>query len=173
MLYIFFSACLFGCSDTRDDCDRISDRILSQLAKQMRKHNLYAIGSGGGCTLDNKINLISMVFKYDNILCINFARRLIVESTDALLQLVNSNPDNKEYFEIFPISDAEIYISIIGALPLDNNPDDISGVKIVKGRIRYTIDNFNPPPKKDGPLLTVHSETFEEAKKILHEQQSQ
>ncbi|MCH9626360.1 MAG: hypothetical protein S4CHLAM123_15570 [Chlamydiales bacterium] len=162
---LVFVSCLIGCSDSRSECDKISGRILSQLAKQMRKENLRAVGSGGGCTTDKKINLVSMVFNYDKILDIKTARSLIVKSTDVLLSIIDKN---KQYFDPLLNYIDVVYVSIIGETP--NEPQEIWGVKIVKGKVYYNIENYKPFPQEDGPLLTVHKETFEEAKRILEDQ---
>ncbi|MCH9626361.1 MAG: hypothetical protein S4CHLAM123_15580 [Chlamydiales bacterium] len=159
-----------GCSDSRSECDKISGRILSQLAKQMRKENLRAVGSGGGCTTDKKINLVSMVFNYEKILDINTARSLIVKSAETLLNLISAHAEYENAFETFLNPIDIMYICIIGETPEGNNSKEIGGLQLIKGKIYYLIDNYKPFPREDGPLLTVHEETFEEAKRILEDQ---
>ena len=51
----------------------------------MKKQGLYAVGQGGGCSKDKKINLISIAFNYNGTMDIELAKKLIVKSSDSLL----------------------------------------------------------------------------------------
>jgi hypothetical protein len=154
---------LWGCQDSRSEIDRVSDRMLCQLAKQMRKKRLIATGSGGGCTIDKKLNDLSMTFIYKKVMSMNEARELIVECTQTLLQLMNVNPDNKKYFERFPAPVDIIVISILGE-QCPTNLNCVEVVRILKGKIAYAIDH---PISHVAPYLTLREESFEEAQKIL------
>jgi hypothetical protein len=169
-LIIFICACcfFFGCSDSRSITDMVSDRILCQLAKEMKKKGLIAIGSGGGCTIDKKINDISMTFAYGKVLSLNHARELMVESIQILLKLINSNPDNKQYFEHFPAPVEIIVISILSE-PCPTDPECVEAVSILKGKIYYDV---NHPIPHIAPYLTLKEESFEEALKIVESRSS-
>lgn len=163
LIHICIICCLIGCSDSKSITDKVSDDILYQLAKQMKKDNLIAIGSGGGCTIDKKINLISMTFEYRNVLSLSHARELMVKCVQTVLTLTNSDPDNKQYFENFPISDEIILISILSeACPKD--PECVEAVSILKGKIYYDV---NHPIPHVAPYLTIKEESFEEAQQIV------
>lgn len=164
IIYICFFCSLVGCHDPRSTCDKVSDHILNQLAKQMQKKGLIAIGSGGGCTLDKKINLISMTFTYQKVMSMPEARELIVECIQTLIDLMNANPDNKQYFEKFPATEDIMLISILGQqCPTDLQCVEV--VKIIKGTIYYNINH--PLPQLGDIYLTLKEETFVEAQKIL------
>ena len=165
-LVIFICLALFGCSDPRSEREKLRDLTLNQLAKEMQKKNLYAVGSGGGCTRDKKINLISIVFHYKQVLSIETARKLMVESADTLLTLINSNPSSKEYFEVFPPPVDVICICITGITPSPENASEIRGILLIKGKLYYNVEDKSPLPRP-GPVLMVHEETYEEAKNIL------
>lgn len=161
---------LGGCMDSKNEIDKVSDHILCQLAKQMKKKGLIAIGSGGGCTIDKKINDVSIAFQYDNIMNINESRKLIVYCVQKLLNLMNSNPENKQYFEHFPAPVDIVHVSIFGKkCPTD--PNCVEVVKILCGTIYYNIDY--PPPRRLGEIyLTLKEESFEEAQKIVESDSS-
>ena len=164
IICICFFCFLFGCNDPRSEREKLRDSILNQLAKQMQKKGLIAIGSGGGCTLDKKINLISMTFTYQKVMNMPEARELIVECIQTLLDLMNANPDNNQYFEKFPATEDIMLISILGqTCPTDLQCVEV--VKIIKGTIYYNINH--PLPHLGHIYLTLKEESLEEAQKIL------
>lgn len=156
-----------GCNDTRCKPDKVSGRILAQFSKQMQKKGLSAVGKGGGCSRDTKIYLISITLDYYEEMDIQSARRLIVESTQTLLNLINSDPKNKEYFEQFPAKVNTVFLAIIGQPQKNINSDYIFIVDIINGILYYKIDIEKSP---SSPFTTIHQETFEEAQRILAEQ---
>jgi|GEM_PF-1314320 len=163
-LLFFITMCfLYGCSDPRSEREKVRDKIFVQFLKQMNNKNLYAAGLGGGCTTDEKTNLLDVTFDYPFVLDIDTSRRLIVESTETLLDLINSDVSNAQFFENFPAQVDIIMISIIGQAP-DNGCDYIRSVSVIKGKVSYNTDD---PTGKIMPYLKVHKETYEEAKKIL------
>lgn len=164
IIYLCFFCFLLGCQDPRSEREKVRDRILNQLAKQMQKKGLIAIGSGGGCTLDRKINLISMVFTYQKVMNMPEARELIVECIQTLLNLMNANPDNKQYFEKFPATENIMSIAILGQ-KCQTDLNCVEVVNIIKGTIYYNI--YHPFPEFREIYLTLKKESFEEAQKIL------
>ena len=163
VIYTCLFCCLFGCNDPRSEREKLRDHMLNQLAKQMKEKGLIAIGSGGGCTLDKKINLISMMFIYKKVMSMQEARCLIVECAETLLERMNANSDNDRYFEHFPVPVDIIMISILGEqCPTDLNCVEV--VSILKGKITYAI---NHPIPHIAPYLDLKKESFEEAQKIL------
>ena len=159
---------LYGCSDPRSEREKVRDRILVQFSKQMQKKGLYAAGLGGGCSISKKINLMDVTFDYYNVMNIESARRLIVESANALLTLINSDTSNEVYFEEFPARVDILLISIIGQIP-DSKRDYIGSVSVIKGKVYYCTDD---PTGKVMPFLDVHKETFEEAKSLLSQEKA-
>jgi len=43
LMYFVLFCFLFGCQDSRNEIDRVSDQIIDQLAKQMKKEGLIAV----------------------------------------------------------------------------------------------------------------------------------
>jgi hypothetical protein len=163
MLFFITMCSLCSCSDPRDEREKVRDRIFVEYAKKMKSKNLFVAGLGGGCTKDNKTNCIGVTFDYPFVLDIDTSRRLIVESTETLLDLINSDVSNAQFFENFPAQVDIIMISIIGQAP-DNGCDYIRSVSVIKGKVSYNTDD---PTGKIMPYLNVHEESYEEAKKIL------
>ena len=139
LIFCLFFCFFFGCHDPRSEIDKVSDRMLCQLAKQMKKRGLIAIGSGGGCTIDKKINEIGMTFEYKKIMNMDEARELIVECIQILLDLMHSNSENAKYFEHFPVSVGIIRVSILGQR-CSIEHDCVEVVKILNGEIYYCIN---------------------------------
>ena len=167
MVYISFFCFLFGCSDPRSEREKVRDYMLHQLAKQMKKRDLIAIGSGGGCTIDKKINEIGMTFEYKKIMNMDEARELIVACIQTLLDLMNSNSENAKYFERFPVPVGIIRISILGER-CSIEHDCVEVVKILNGEIYYCINH--PLPEVKQIYLTLKEESFEEAQQIVASQ---
>jgi hypothetical protein len=165
-ILFFITMCfLYGCSDPRSEREKVRDHILMQFTKKMKSKELYAAGIGSGCSKDGKdnINLLDITFDYPYVLDIYASRKLIVESTEILLGLINSDPDHAQFFENFPARADIIMISIIGQAP-NNGCDYIRSVSLIKGKVSYNTDD---PTGKVMPYLNVHEETYEEAKRIL------
>ena len=166
VLYCLLSCFLYCCSDPRSEREKVRDHVLVQFSRQMQKKNLYAAGLGGGYSINNKINLMDVTFNYYEVMDIETARTLIVESTNELLDLINIDIKNKEFFEVFPTNVDTLSISIIGQMP-ESSRDYIRLVSVIKGRVYYCTDD---PTRKIMPFIDVHEETFEEAKNILPRQ---
>ncbi len=164
IIFCFLFCILINCTDPRSEREKTRDRLLIQLAQQMRKKELYAIGAGGGCNRDKKINLISIPFNYYDVLDIENARELIVESAISFLELITSASDSKNYFEKFPVPVEVIDIGIISQTNEKYNSSHIIVADLLNGKVHYQIDRL---PPKDSPFLTVHEESFEEAESIV------
>jgi hypothetical protein len=149
------------------EMDRVSDNLIIKLSKKVKKEGLLLVGIGGACTIDEKISSIDGIFNYSEVLDIETGRKLIVDCTTLLLELINSDPKNKLYFEKFPADPAVIYIAIHGQKPHEPNGQFINIAKIIKSQIYYKII----PSVPQFPLfITAHEESFEDAKAILSKQ---
>jgi len=163
ILAIITMCSLYSCSDPRDEREKVRDRIFVEYAKKMKSKDLFVAGLGGGCTKDNKTNCIEVTFDYPFILNIDTSRKLIVESTETLLNLIKSDPANEKFYESFPPNIDILMISIIGqkgAIECDY----IRSVDLMKGKVSYETDDHTSKVMR---LIVVHEETYEEAKKIL------
>jgi hypothetical protein len=163
LLYILIMSSLFSFVDPRSEREKVRDKIFSQFVKQMKTKNLYAAGLGGGCTIDDKTNLLDVTFDYPFVLDINTSRKLIVESTETLLNLINSDLTNEKFYESFPAQVDIIMITIIGQKS-EIECDYIRSVDVIKGKVYYDTDDRTSKVMR---LIVVHEETYEEAKKIL------
>jgi len=163
ILAIVMMSSLFDFIDPRSEREKMRDRIFMEFTKKMKSKHLYAAGLGGGCTKDDKTNLMGVTFVYPYVLDIKTSRKLIVESTETLLDLINSDPAHAHFFENFPAQVDILMVSIIGEAP-DCGSDYIRTVGVIKGEVSYDTDD---PTRKVMPFLNVHEETYEEAKKVL------
>lgn len=165
-----FLFCLFCCfMFQNNEREKVRSNIVAKFSQQMKREKLFIEGSGGGCNVDKKINLISVAFRYNKEIDIAIARKLIVNSVDFLLNLINSDLDNENYFEKFPfpVNQIDISIQALGSEIKKSNSIDL--VCILNGVVRYAIDDNIPEHR---PYFTVHRETFEEAQKIVSDQKN-
>jgi len=135
----------------------------------MCREGLAAAGKGGGYSRDEKVNLIGITFDANQVMDMTVARDLIVKSITVLLDIINSNPKNKEYFEVFPVTAHITDNKIIGGVPQTPPVPDgyIWSVSAKEGKISYYTRD---PYERFGPRFDVHEETFEEAQRIVNQQ---
>ena len=169
-LFLILALIMFTCSCSlyhgRSKIDRVSDRILNQFAKKMNKEEgLYTVGFGGGQE-DGKISLIEISFKIDQVLTLEEGRKLIVNSINELLDIINNNPKNEQFFKEFPASSEIVWISIFGSPPKNLNSNQIEVVSFRGSSIAYRKEG---PNGRYAPYVEVHEETFEEAERALSE----
>ena len=164
ILICFFSSC----SEPKSNREKWRDKTLVLFAKHMKGKGLRAAGIGGGCTVEKKINLMGVTFDYNKVMSIDEARELIVECSNELLRMVNSDPNAAQYFENFPIKEEIISISILGKVP-ETTQNFISLVYINKSFVKYRTDD---PEGKILPFVPVHEETFLEAQEIVNHRKS-
>lgn len=162
-MFCIFSCFFCGCEDPRSATDKIREEIISQFEKEMKKKDLYAVGTGGGCK-DEKINLITVSFDYPAVMDLQLSRELIVTSLNVLIRIVNSNPRYSEHFEKYPVSIDIIHLCVVGRKSEKVEKNYVRTVSNFKGIINYRVET-----PKIGPYKTVHEETYEEAKKIVSE----
>ena len=142
------------------------DRLLNQFAKKMNKEEgLYTVGFGGGQE-DGKISLIEISFKIDQVLTLEEGRKLIVNSINELLDIINNNSKNEQFFKEFPASSEIVWISIFGSPPKNLNSNQIEVVSFRGSSIAYRKEG---PNGRYAPYIEVHEETFEEAERALSE----
>jgi len=174
MIYRITLCCLFAllftsCTGSKGTSDRVSDKILAKFARKMEGRGLRMVGSGGGINHRlKKINLISATFKYDGMMMdVENARCLIVDSSEVFLNLINSDPNNEQFFESFPVPSNILDLGIIGKQPEDNKVEYIEVVSLLHDKVRYLTDKIRP---KIGPYTTVHEESFQKAQAIVNKE---
>jgi len=129
----------------------------------MKGKGLRAAGIGGGCTVEGKINLMSVTFDYEKVMTFEEARNLIVDCSNELLKMVNADSKAARYFEVFPIKEEIIRIAIISKAPVVAR-DHIRLVFISGGEIIYYADDLE---KGERMSIIVLKEPFAEAKEIV------
>jgi len=160
---------ILSCQDPRSEREKTRDRILAKFARKMESKGFRMVGSGGGINHEvKKINLISATFKYNGIMMeIESARCLIVESGHILLDLINSDVKNGQFFDLFPAPSNILEIGIIGKYPEDKKTEYIEVVSLLNDSVYYLTDTIRP---KKGPYTTVHEESFQKAQAIVNKE---
>lgn len=168
ILLIFFQNNSFAMSEKSFETSELnytSDHVIVDFAKKMQKKNLYACGISGredkGKIIDFKVS-----FQYGRILDIPSARSLIVETVLLFVEEINNNKEVHKYLYHYPFTSNDVIVTILPDFSILSDKECASSVivKAYLGRINYCVD--------DGvarPFVDLHQETFEEARKILHQ----
>ena len=158
---------LASCGAGQGTSDRVSGKILKKFSQEMKGKGLRMVGSGGGINHEiKKINLISATFFYEGVMDMKSARRLTVDSTNTFLQLINEDPINEQFFEIFPAPMDIIKLIIIGAEPEKKGISFISSTILGEGEILYYTKISGE--EKRGELTT--EESFQKAQAIVNKE---
>lgn len=160
-LLLIFCECNDG--KMRSDLDRRSDSIIIKFDRHVRKYGFYAVGSGGSVN-DEKITSVDISFNINEVMDLKTARKHIVFLVNALVDQINTNPTNSNYFEKFPVDRNIVKISILGKTP-ESSIDHIVHVFWLPSRNKIYYSTDDPVVM---PFLDVHEETFEEAEAILN-----
>ena len=129
-------------------------------AKELQKSGLRVLCKGGA--LMNDVEQIGLDFFLRKYVDVNEARRLYVKYSEPFLRLVNANRKLRPYLHNYPATINEIGFSI--SFAIDPTKDESSQVRHVfygRGEVSYFAPHTNE----------IHHETYEEALKIVHEEQ--
>jgi hypothetical protein len=110
----------------------------------------------------------------DDEISLVFARKLLVSVVEAFLTEVDSTPNIRSQLEIVPLNSDRVSVSIYF---IDKNGIElgqgISSIYFSKGKLKYEqyeILEYRDRHSTKGKHLKVHEETYEEALKIVREQ---
>jgi len=147
---------------------KAGDLIISKFVTQSRReHNLFLLGSGGAF-LDDLKEFDFLLSSYDKI-DIDEARRLIIERSHSLLDLINSDENVQPYLNKTPFDYKDIQVIIIFVEreepTLFVSPPFVAGVYFAHGMVRYVY--YDPCTEK---LETLQSEPYQRAIGILEHQ---
>ena len=160
-LWLMVSSCLPNQPSPRE---MSSARIKRSYIEAMKEKGYLAIGVGGA-ERKGKTTEISLSFEYEELMDIASAREKIVEAGTVFLQVVNSRPEESEYFVTYPVTIDLARIVIFGISPPENPLDFVESVRLSKGEVTYSTDNPDPANLR---LVTVHEESFEEAVALVN-----
>lgn len=156
---------VFGCSSFGYESPRyvkLAHEITEKTAKKLKaQKNLYLAGTGG--QMMNDIQMMMMGFDLYEVIDIETARQLLVDSVQEYLSAINSNEEIRPYLHNYPFTakNVEIVIYIYNPDGSQVPLDKITIAAANQGRVVYYVDD----PQKH-TIKTIHEETYEEA---LHE----
>ena len=167
MLLFTIIILMFGCAQ-HSNHEIIIDRIINQTDLQLKKEkNLHAIGSGGSMMGD--IQLAEIYFQYFHLVNLEEARVLLVYAIQTFLKNINDNKEVRPYLHNYPFTTNNIDINIFIYQPDGHYPPQgsIQCLGLSKNTLSYELVK----PSEFAPWPILKEETYEEALKILAENQ--
>ena len=170
--YLIISVVLFflmACTSRRGpEYCRMSDKIVSQYIKDMRKHyGLYSFGSGGG--FFECVNKIMVSFTLVGERNIDELRELTVLATEDLLKRFNSDEKIRPFLKNYPFTEKNIRIAIYlidkegkGIINKGTGKELLGSVIQSYGTLWYQIENEDKPFRQD-----VFEEPYRDAFNIV------
>jgi hypothetical protein len=163
MVLMIFSSC------DEPEYIHLSDKIVNAYIKDVKyRYGFHLDGSGG--SMMNDITVIRLMFSSINTVKLDQARIIFVDSVENLLNRVNSDEKIRPYLHNFPFTIDNIQLDIGFLKPGGKFVDGefIATISLIKGKIFYGHYNMS----KDR-LENLYSEPYEEAIKIVREQNDQ
>jgi hypothetical protein len=132
-----------------------------------KKHHLKMIGIGSS-QKDHKQTMIGLSFQKRQILTKNDCRKLIIECTEEILNLIHEDENLQKHlaFSPFSVENLEIRIFIVTPEGGDVFDPDIEVVSLINGIIAYKTVN----PENHYQFKSTEKETYQEALQILQKQ---
>ena len=168
MTFVLCLICVSSCFDIETQPHmRTLYRIIRQQDKKFQKKGFKLFAYGGQWpSVINKINMEYITTEY-RFQTIDELRRFFIPLFEEYLQPFNEEPSIRPYLSNFPLDARNLQLGISF---FDENNSSVRMpwlcyVGTAKGKIVY----FGFESRKQGSKL-LHSETFEEAKRILAEQ---
>jgi hypothetical protein len=164
ILILFLSSCA---SSPKEQFSRertkITHRVVREFVLEMKKSGLDACGISEGLEINNKQNLLGVIFEVNHLPDIEFARCMLVNTLHAFLDRLNREEGIDKYLTEYPFPMRYADIGIISR----NSNSGLLSVSNIGDWLYYRKKDPNDP---NGPLITVHKETYEEAVKIVNGQ---
>ena len=151
-----------------EDYEKIADRVTREVARKLKKEKgLHCAGKGGGMMSD--IQEMALSFQFFHEVDLTEARELLVYATTEYLNAINGSKEVRPYLHNYPfkVENIEIMIWIKKSDGRDVASNQIAFLSTVKGILSYAL------PRERGVLSRkiLHEETYEEALKILKDQE--
>jgi hypothetical protein len=142
----------------------VSNELKYKAAIQIKKEkNLQPCGSGGGGV--EKIRMLYLAFDYYKQIDVEEARELLIDAGNLFLKLINEDEQIRPYLQNYPFLPKNIEMAIFFKNP-DGSEVDSGKLSILvlskNEKLRYEI---NDP--ETNHLITIHSETYQEASEKL------
>ncbi len=155
--------------ETKKRYIEISNEINAELIKKVAKEKNLKIQGTGGSMMEN-VEMIGLDFSSEKPFSIEQARKLIVDVTEELLQVYNSNEQIRPFLANYPFNSINVHIMIsFQTRSSQNENDNIVFVYTKNGSIFYCDYDTEKERYKE-----VFQETYGDAlKKIWNEDQQQ
>jgi hypothetical protein len=156
---------IFGCSSfsPSPDYEKIADKITEQTAKKLKEQKGLSLAGTGGQMMDD-IQMMMMGFNLYNVVDIETARQLLVDSVQEYLSAINSNEEIRPHLHNYPFTAQNVEIVIYFYSP-DGSKVPLGEITIAaanQGKVVYYIDD----PEKH-TIKSLHEETYEEVLKLV------
>jgi hypothetical protein len=165
---------LAACQTNKPNYQQFSAReqkILSITAQVSRKiqeeTGLRLIGRGGGVIGEKRlVRKLNMSFSHYGVINMEKGRELVIYCMQEYLSAINGCEEIREELVHYPFTpqDVEITLFIRGPKNEDIPIGELDVIYIVKGIIKYKIEQPGIPSMKE-----IHRETYGEALKIVEE----
>lgn len=144
----------------------VNSQITTPFIKKMKNEKgLVLLGFGGGLMSD--VENIGIDFDTYQILDLDLARKLFVETKEKLRDIVNRDKRIRPYLREYPFPADRVEIVIASRQPVGNSKlsDNITFIHSHKGKISYFKHDFQSD--KFNKDIIVYEEDYNEAKKIV------
>ena len=151
-----------------EDYERIASRLERKFIQKMKiEKELQCIGIGG--KMMNDIQEMGMSFQYFHVMNLSEARQLLVRTETEYLNEINNSKELRPYLHNYPFTYENIVIRIFIKNPdnTDVSLNEISYMSCIDGLLRYDL----PYEKGSRVNRELHKETYEEALKIVQEEE--
>ena len=175
--YLFFVLCIFTSCSFAEPSKKLTaeeifkkerdKRIYSALRKfkcAMDAKGYRAAGIGEGIDHNTgRQNYLAVTFDIVNLPDVEFARKIEVEALQEFLNYINSEEGIQDYVAEYPYPLKFTRIAFISRHP----EKGLFSVANFQDELYYNQDNPNNPT---GPIIEIHSESYQDAVRILERQ---
>ena len=171
LFLLLLTSCASSYSETsfEKERDKRIHNILRNFTQAMQKKGFHAAGIGEGLDHSNwKQNYLEVTFEIEKLPNVDFARKIEVTALQEFLHYINSEEGIQDYVAEYPFP---LKFINIGFISLNENLDSEEELFLVansRDEIYYSKHN---PEKRIGRLIDVHRESYEDAVRILAEQE--
>ncbi len=167
---LFMTACQEG-SYKPSAKQKLSDKILNNVAAQLQKKikGLHPCGTGG--QMMDQIKMLALSFDYFGPMDIEKGREILLIVVNEFIETINADENIRPYLNNFPFEPKNIQIRIFLRKKDGSDPDlgELSIITSMNGFLEYEIDD------PETTLFTsIYKETYEESvHKVKEEHVSQ
>ncbi len=165
LVFFLIPVFCFACSqDYSEQRSKSKARVVKEFFKELDIEGLEPIGVGGGVDSKKKNRLIEFTFTYPHLIDVKKGRELIYNINEKFLSVARNDDVFSSFLEVSPIDPNILILSI---LPCKGN--EIVSIRLMDEQISFYTDDGN----EYAPYRTMHTESYQEAKKIIADQRTE